>query len=678
MAILTTNQLGLSFGALDLFSGISVSVPKDGRIGLVGPNGVGKTSLLLILAGLSEPTSGTVHRSRGSRIGYLLQEAEHAFAGQDRTIYDEMLSVFEDLRADEARLGEMEDDISRGAADDVLLARYGSLQEHYELSGGYEYEIRIRRVLTGLGFDRADHDLPLVHLSGGQKTRALLAQLLLDRPDLLILDEPTNHLDVEAVEWLENMLSDWPGAVLVVSHDRYFLDRAVNTIWEMRPTGIEAFRGNYSAYVLQRDDRWQRREKEFKAFKERMEKELDFIRRNMAGQRTQMAQGKLARASREVEAVRAGGLDVLRTIKSKGWMRATAHLKLERPASDANELARRIGEIQLPSAGPPRIKLALMPERRSGDIALRTSELEVGYPGKPLFRSDDIELTRLECAALMGGNGTGKTTFLRMLLGHIEPLAGECRLGGGLEIGYFAQAHDDLHADNTVLDEILQHKYMPTGEARGYLAQFLFHRDDVFKRVSALSGGERARLALAVLALRRANLLLLDEPTNHLDIPAQEVLQAVLEGFDGTVILVSHDRYLINRLATQIWELRNGRLHVFPGTYDQLLAERGGHAEGQEAAAGSSHDGAADGPLPDGVESETPKLSKNELRRRAERRERIEARIEQLEADRDELALHLQAASESGDVERIKRLSVAYEEARQESDALLAEWSELA
>ncbi|MCA9875104.1 MAG: ABC-F family ATP-binding cassette domain-containing protein, partial [Anaerolineales bacterium] len=292
MAILTTTNLSQSFGAFDLFSGISVSLPKDGKVGLVGPNGIGKTTLLLILAGQMIPSAGSVQFAKGIRFGYLRQEAAEAFAGRQHTVYDEMLLVFKALRATEAELRDLEAAMSNPdlteEAGDALLERYSHLQEQFELAGGYQYELRIRQVLTGLGFDAESWKLPLPHLSGGQKTRVLLARLLLEAPDLLILDEPTNHLDVQAIEWLEGTLKTWEGAVLIVSHDRYFLDKTVNTIWEMTRTDIQTYRGNYSAYVLQRDERWQRRYDEFASLKERLEKELDYIRRNIAGQRTQM------------------------------------------------------------------------------------------------------------------------------------------------------------------------------------------------------------------------------------------------------------------------------------------------------------------------------------------------------------------------------------------------------
>lgn len=669
MAILTANNLSQSFGAFDLFSGVSVSIPNDGKIGLVGPNGIGKTTLLLILAGRELPASGSIYVARGSRIGYLAQEAAEAFDGHEQqTVYQEMLTVFAPLRKDEERLRQMEARMADGGMDDELFARYSDLQEKFELAGGYDYEVRIKQVLDGLGFGRGNWDLPLKHLSGGQKTRALLARLLLEKPDLLILDEPTNHLDVEAIEWLESALNSWDGAVLLVSHDRYFLDKVVNTIWEMGRTHIETYRGHYSAYVQQRQERWERREQEFNSLKERLEKELDYIRRNIAGQRTQMAKGKLSRISRELLAIEQGGLDAL---KGKSWAQVSGEAGgLSRFSLSVAEAAQRIKELPRPSGAPPRINLRLESEQRSGNIVLRANDLVVGYPDSPLFQADEIELHRQECAALIGPNGSGKTTFLRTLMGRRQPLDGKLQLGASLQIGYFAQAHDELNLENRVIDEILKHTDMFEGEVRNYLARFLFQSDDVFKAVSTLSGGERGRLALAILALQGANFLLLDEPTNHLDIPAQEVLQAVLEDFDGTILMVSHDRYLVNRLATQIWELRDGRLHVFAGRYREYLAAREQAAEQaretvavqRTAVNEQQHNG------------NSRRLSKNESRRRAEAQAALESRIARLEKKLAILTEALQEATQAQAFEEIQRVSDAYEAAETELEILLEEW----
>ncbi|MBI5931747.1 MAG: ABC-F family ATP-binding cassette domain-containing protein [Chloroflexi bacterium] len=569
MPILSANNLSLSFGATTIFSGIEVSIQPNAKIGLVGPNGVGKTSLLFVLNGLTPASTGHIHKISGLRIGYLHQEAMQAFADHENTVYSEMLTVFAGLRSLELRLRDLEERMADNYSEE-LLDKYGRLQAEFEHAGGYDYELRIEQTLHGLGFDDSLYDTSLAHLSGGQKTRALLARLLLEQPELLILDEPTNHLDVEAVEWLEGRLRAWEGALLIVSHDRYFLDRVVSTIWDMSRVGIEAYRGNYSAYAQQRQERIEYAEKMYDHEMERLAKELDYIKRNIVRASTNgMAVGRLRRLSRDLVAIQEVGL--VNFLASSKW--SELGIGGVHPFT-VMEAEQAVKAIHRPTPRLPKFNMRLTPTNRSGEIVLRTNDLLVGYPERPLFTSNDIVLLRRECAAIIGGNGTGKTTLLRTLMGQLAPLDGHIEFGASLKIGYFAQAHNSLNPENTVLDELISHKFMRISEARSHLAKFLFRNEDVFKKVEMLSGGERAKLAMAILALDGANLLLLDEPTNHLDIAAQESLQEVLESFDGTVLLVTHDRYLVDRLATQIWSLEDGHMGVFKGNYRAYVEER--------------------------------------------------------------------------------------------------------
>ena len=471
MALLSASNLSQSFGPVDIFAGISLSIPDGGKIGMVGPNGIGKTTLLLILAGLEQSKSGKIHVAKRTQIGYLPQEAARAFAGTTHSVMEEMLTVFAYIKEQERALREMENAMSDGNDSEELFAEYGKKLEAFEHAGGYDYSVRIKQTLDGLGFDDESRHMPLNHLSGGQKTRALLARLLLEKPDLLILDEPTNHLDIEAVQWLEGTLKSWEGAVLIVSHDRYFLDTVVNRIWEMNRDMMEVYRGNYSHYVQQRQERWERRQTEFDTFKERMLKELEYIRKHIASQNTLQAKGKLKRVSRELKAVQVGGLSA---IQGKSWAKTMSEIDISSTDWGVADVAEAINTLKPPSNRPPKLNFRLTHGQRSGNVVLRTKNLTIGYPGTELFQADDIELWRGECAALIGGNGTGKTTFLRTVLEKVPPLAGEVKLGASLDVGYFAQAHELLHLDRQVINELMRYHPMMVSEARDHLATTIF------------------------------------------------------------------------------------------------------------------------------------------------------------------------------------------------------------
>ncbi|NDJ77038.1 MAG: ABC-F family ATP-binding cassette domain-containing protein, partial [Chloroflexi bacterium] len=551
----------------------------------------------------------------------------------ERTLWDEMLTAFEGLRAREAQLAKLAEEMSDPDQDalDEVVERYGRLEEQFERDGGYAYETRIRQVLQGLGFATEHYRMPLQHLSGGQQTRALLARLLLESPDLLVLDEPTNHLDINAIEWLESFLNTWDGALLAVSHDRYFMDHVINTTWEMDWGQIEVYRGNYSHYVQQREERHERLAKEYEAQQEFIAKEEEYIRRNMAGQNTSQAKGRLRRLERYKR-------DKL----------------IYRPRTRRN------------------IALNLQADLRSGDKVLMTYNLQAGYvPGQPMVCAPDITLYRGEVAAIIGPNGVGKTTLLKTLLHDLPPLDGNVRLGAAVVPGYFAQAHEGLNPDNSVLDELLLVRNLPISEARNYLASFLFTGDDVFRPVSTLSGGERGRLALAKLALDGANFLLMDEPTNHLDIPSQEILQTVLAAFNGTILLVSHDRYLIDELATQVWEIQPGHMTVFEGTYQEFLAAREAERQAAREQKQTEHPLVETEHQPD---NNRPRLTEYQRNRRIAE---LESHIHELETRLDTLTGELGTASATGAVERVAELGAEYTATETELDTALREWDNL-
>ena len=635
MAVMSVNNLGKAFGDVEIFSALSFSVSHHARIGLVGANGVGKTTLLRILAGEDDPSEGQVQFVKGLRVGYLPQKAQLL---SDQSLWEECLQVFADLQTQQKELKALEERMSQSPDKTAeILETYGKLQHDFEYLGGYEFETRIHQMLSGLGFSPEDESRPLQQLSGGQRTRAYLAKILLSAPDLLLLDEPTNHLDIAAVEWLESFLKDWRGAIMIVSHDRYFLDQIATSIFEMTPA-LETYRGNYSAYLVQRTERYTRRLAEYEAQQEFIQKEEDYIRRNIAGQNTRQAKGRRRRLERMLEESK---------ITPPPSLRRKMHLNLE-------------------SA------------ERSGELVLRTFDLQVGYhdEGKPLFSSPDLLLKRRECSAIIGPNGAGKTTFLKTILEQIPPFAGKVELGASLKVGYFAQAHEGLIPDRTLMDEIsaVVPQWLPA-QIRDYLAKFLFTGEDVFKTVELLSGGERGRLALALLALQGANLLLLDEPTNHLDLPSQEVLQSMLAEFNGTILLVSHDRFLIDALATQIWEVVPGRaiLRIFQGSYSEYRywLEMESSQVDEEIPAKTQKEGNKN------FRSEPRAgLSKNEMQRLQKRMLEAEEQISQLESKLSDLEKQLQNPPDDSAI--VIQIGKKYAETQSELTQILQIWEELA
>lgn len=632
MTVLTVSKLGKFFGGQDIFSGLNLTINPNDRIALVGSNGQGKTTLLKLLAGLETPSEGQINTARNLRIGYLAQHASLILTGG--TLWELALSAFAELRRQEIELHNLELNLASQTGQtgyDQLLQKYGEAQARFEHAGGYTYEQTSRRVLTGLGFTPEDFEKPVTQLSGGEQGRAHLARLLLEQPDLLLLDEPTNHLDLTSVEWLENYLQSWPGAIVVVAHDRYFLDKVATRVWELSFGMIETYKGNYSHYSTQRTERFERRLKEYQAQQEFIAREEEFIRRNLAGQRTKEAQGRRKRLERMA--------------------------KLKRPIKHKD------------------LNLTLRTLLRSGDLVLATHELVVGHPeGERLLNCPNLEIRRGHRVALLGPNGAGKTTFIKTILNEIKPKAGAIRFGTGVKVGYFAQTHASLNLEATVLDEVLAVRNLPIGEARNYLGRFLFSNDDVFKQVSSLSGGERSRVALAKLMLTGANFLILDEPTNHLDIPSQENLESVLKGFNGTILLVSHDRYFVDALASQTWALE-------PSTKTIIVIE-GGYSKYLEARS-EDQSGASSGLPAKSISSkgkrirEQTKAEKRTAAKKARQLAEIESVIETTEAALAELAQELEEASLAQDVFRLQVLGQDYQTTEAKLEELIARWAEM-
>ncbi len=627
MSILTAHHVSKSFGAHDVLTDVTLSLAHGQRAALVGPNGAGKTTLLHILADMDEPSSGSVHRARGQTIGFLPQHADQELS-EATTLHDLMRSVFAQLDRLAQQMRELEMALADPTQHDAAMEKYSKIAEQFEHAGGYTIETRIEQVLSGIGFDLGDLDKPVNILSGGQKTRALLARLILLDPDVLLLDEPTNHLDVNAVEWLEATLRDYRGGLILVSHDRYFIDAVADTVWDLQHGQIEAYRGNYTDYLLQRDDRREYQAKEYERQQEFIAKEEEYVRRNIAGQNTRQAQGRRTRLERLKKSA-----DLIKQPETRKSMR---------------------------------FNLSAQP--RSGDIVLRARNLLVGYQDdrKPLLACDQLFLYRNQRVAIWGPNGAGKSTFLKTVLGQLPPLGGEIELGASVRVGYYAQAHEMLDANDSVLNAILKVQSMPVSKARGLLGSYLFSGDTIDKPIGMLSGGERGRVALAVLSLEGANMLLLDEPTNHLDLDSQEVLQDALADFEGTLLLVTHDRYLVDALATHVWAIEENRIVAYEGNYSEFITQREETSLRADSTAKAATQAAR------GKAKAKPAPDKNE-KQRQKRIAELETAIAEHETRLGEITRQIETAKP----DKVAALGNEYAHVEQEMQALVDEWSEV-
>ena len=539
MPLVSTSNLAVHYGADIIFSGVDLDINERARIGIVGPNGGGKTSLLRVLVGLQDANEGRVARSNGIQVGYVPQHPQMQIGG---TLREEVMRAFDQVRLLEKDL-ETAAQEPNGDAEQAGL-RYAELLERYEALGGYTYERAVERMVDGLGLRAETLDSPASSASGGERTRAALAKALLGNPDLLVLDEPTNYLDLKGVTWLERYLTHFAPAVVVVSHDRYFLDEMATQIWEIDHGRMNTFPGNFSKYRVLKGERDLRQAKEYEAQQEFIAKEQAFIDRYRAGQRSREAKGRETRLGR---------LE-----------------RIDRPDLDRS--------ISISSGGAS----------RTGQVVISTKGLKVGYTDgdgpTELLKVPDLKLARGSRTAVIGDNGTGKTTFIKTVLGMVPPLDGFVAVGQSVKVGYYSQGVDDLDDEQTVLESFLDIKNMPFEDARSYLARFLFQGEDVFREVGACSGGEKSRLALARLLITEPNLLVLDEPTTHFDIPSREALEQVLLIYTGTILLVSHDRHLVSLLAESLLVTANGEVDYFKGTFDEWSqAQR--ESEVQEATA---------------------------------------------------------------------------------------------
>ena len=628
MIILQANKIERSFAGELLFDNINLQVDESDRIALVGKNGAGKSTLLKILVGEEEPTSGQINKKRDLSLSYLAQDSRFE---SENTIYDEMLLVFDSLRQQEKRLRQMELQMGELSGEDLtaLMTQYDQLSEDFRQKGGFTYETDIRAILNGFKFDQSMWQMKISELSGGQNTRLALAKMLLEKPELLVLDEPTNHLDIETIAWLETYLINYSGALIIVSHDRYFLDKVATITLDLTKHSLDRYVGNYSSFVVQKEQKLATEAKNY----EKQQKEIaaleDFVNRN------------LVRAS---------------TTK-RAQSRRKQLEKMER--------------LDRPETGGRSANMTFKADKVSGNVVLTLEDAAIGYGEEVLSEPINLDIRKFNAVAIVGPNGIGKTTLIKSLIGQVPFIRGKEQLGANVELGYYDQTQSKLTPSNTVLDELWNDfKLTPEVEIRNRLGAFLFSGDDVKKSVGMLSGGERARLLLAKLSMENNNFLILDEPTNHLDIDSKEVLENALIDFDGTLLFVSHDRYFINRVATQIVELSETGSTLYLGDYDYYLEKK---AE-QEALQEETEQASPDKPAP-ANDYQLQKENQKEQRRLARRLEQLEAQIEDLDSQISQLQEAMQATNDAGELmesqQQIDQLSAAQEEA-------MLEWEELA
>ncbi|WP_269796697.1 ribosomal protection-like ABC-F family protein [Streptococcus sp. SM5] len=629
MIILQANRIERSFAGEVLFDNINLQVDERDRIALVGKNGAGKSTLLKILVGEEEPTSGEINKKKDISLSYLAQDSRFE---SENTIYDEMLHVFDDLRRTEKQLRQMELEMGEKSGEDLnkLMSDYDRLSENFRQAGGFTYEADIRAILNGFKFDESMWQMKIAELSGGQNTRLALAKMLLEKPNLLVLDEPTNHLDIETIAWLENYLVNYSGALIIVSHDRYFLDKVATITLDLTKHSLDRYVGNYSRFVELREQKLATEAKNY----EKQQKEIaaleDFVNRN------------LVRAS---------------TTK-RAQSRRKQLEKMER--------------LDKPEAGKKSANMTFQSEKTSGNVVLTVENVAIGYDGEILSEPINLDLRKMNAVAIVGPNGIGKSTFIKSIVEQIPFIKGEKRFGANVEVGYYDQTQSKLTASNTVLDELWNDfKLTPEVEIRNRLGAFLFSGDDVKKSVGMLSGGEKARLLLAKLSMENNNFLILDEPTNHLDIDSKEVLENALIDFDGTLLFVSHDRYFINRVATHVLELSENGSTLYLGDYDYYVEKKAEVEMLQAEEASTSNQAKESSPVND---YQAQKESQKEVRKLMRQIESLEAEIEELESQSQVISEQM---LETNDADKLMELQVELDKISHRQEEAMLEWEEL-
>ncbi len=617
-----------------MLSGVSFQVNPQEKVGLVGRNGAGKTTAFRLITGEESPDSGDVSKMNGLKVGLLEQ---HIDFSENETVHTAALSAFKKLHDIEARMRHLEKLMTEDATEEIL-EEYSDLQTEFEREGGFEYTARAESILLGLRFSKETWSMETDKLSGGQKNRLGMARLLLSDTDILLLDEPTNHLDVETVEWLEEYLGAYEKSYVVISHDRYFLDKTCDRIVEVENGKAFTYKGNYSHYVVESELQKEQRQREYENQQAYVKKTEAFIRKNLAGQKTKQAKSRRTLLER---------MDRLENVKSDD----------------------RSGSFNLKSV------------ERTGANVLAVEDLSIGYPGVTLAENLDFLLHRGECLGVIGGNGTGKTTFLKTILGDIRELSGKILWGTKIIIGYYSQQLEELTLQNDLIEEMRKvNPLAESGELRSFLAGFLFFGEDVFKKISDLSGGEKGRLSLAKLIYSKANVLILDEPTNHLDIPSREALEEALRNYDGTIVTVSHDRYFLDQIATQILAFEeDGTVEIYNGNYSQYHES----LEKRKTELGGSIPREVDVPKTEAKTESRDEpwkksaLSKNEIKKIEQRITKIETDLPQLEDELKKLGAAMGRSEVIADRGKFEKLNSRYIETETLITKMYSEWDEL-
>ena len=625
------SEIQKSYGGNEVLRGVSFQINPNEKVGLVGRNGAGKTTVFRVITGEETADSGDVFKLSNLKIGLL---AQHVDFTDDDSVHTAALSAFQRLHDIEAEMRHLEIEMAENLSDEVL-EKYAELQTEFEHADGFTYTARAEAILLGLGFTKEMWNLETKNLSGGQKNRLGMARLLLSNPDILLLDEPTNHLDVNAVEWLENFLQNYETAFVIVSHDRYFLDRTCRRIIEIDKGKAVTYKGNYSQFLIERAERREQQQREFENQQSFIAKNEDFVRRNLAGQKT-----KLAKSRRNM-------LERLERVEAVSVEKSSGNFNLKKV-------------------------------ERAGLNVLTAEDLAIGYGAKVLAKDINFTLNRGECLGIIGGNGTGKTTFLKTILGKQRELDGKLNWGTKTNIGYYAQNLEDLDPRNEIVQEL--RRVAPNadnGELRGFLARFLFTGEEIFKKVADLSGGEKGRLALAKLIYSGVNVLVLDEPTNHLDIPSREALESALENYPGTILAVSHDRFFLDQISTQIFSFEeNGSTEVFDGNYSEFHDWK--EAEGSRFKVQSSKSESSNGAVNESAnDSPHSLLSKNQLQKIEQRIKEIEKQIPQLEEKSAQLTAQMNQPKLAADHAKLQAVSAEYQANERKTQNLYKEWEDL-